>query len=324
MRASIIVLSWNGADDLPDCLDAVLAQEGAVADLLVVDNGSVDGSSALVRERYPNARLVENSRNLGFAAGMNVGMRLLRDAAEPPDVVVLLNQDTIVAPDWLHSILAPFEQDERIGAVGCKIYYPDGRTLQHAGAWIELGRAIPRHYGYGELDTGQYDQPRAVEYVTGAALALRMGALDQVALLDEGYTHFIEDVDLCWRLRRAGYLVHYAPAAKLRHGESRSVADPVRRSALFNRNRLRYVVKTTPPDLLWNNFLVAERAYLAASEDGPDMRALRWAYLDGIMCRAEWCHARAQYYHVTPAERARLDNLCADLRRNLAAFGRDR
>ncbi|HET9223858.1 MAG TPA: glycosyltransferase family 2 protein [Roseiflexaceae bacterium] len=320
MRATIIVLSWNGADELPACLDAVLSQAGAAADLLVVDNGSVDGSAALVRERYPAVRLVENARNLGFAAGMNVGMRLLRAAAEPPDVVVLLNQDTVVAPNWLRSILEPFEQDERIGAVGSKIYYPDGRTLQHAGAWIEPGRAIPRHYGYGEIDRGQYDQPRDVEYVTGAALALRMRALDQVGLLDEGYTHFVEDVDLCWRLRRASYLVHYAPTATLRHAESTSVADWLRRVRLFNRNRLRYVVKTAPPELLWTDFLVAERAYLAASAGGPDLRALRWAYLDGILCRAEWRRAREQYYAVTPDERARLNNLCAELCRSVIAY----
>jgi GT2 family glycosyltransferase len=320
MRAAIIVLAWNGLGELPACLDSALSQADATADLLVVDNGSVDGSGALVRERYPTVRLVENNRNLGFAAGMNVGMRLLREAPDPPQVVVLLNQDTVVAPDWLRSILAPFEQDERIGAVGCKIYYSDGRTLQHAGAWIEPGRAIPRHYGYGESDQGQYDRPRAVEYVTGAAIALRMRALDEIGLLDEGYTHFIEDVDLCWRLRRASYLVHYAPAAMLRHAESTSVAGWLRRAQLFNRNRLRYVVKTTPPELLWNDFLVAERAYLAAFPGGPDMRALRWAYLDGIMCRVEWRRAREQYYHVTPAERARLDNMCAELRRDVVAY----
>src|SRR5262245_6689364 len=160
MRAAIIVLAWNGLGELPACLDSALSQVDGAADLLVVDNGSVDGSGALVRERYPTVRLVENNRNLGFAAGMNVGMRLLREAADPPHVVVLLNQDTVVAPDWLRSILAPFEQDERIGAVGCKIYYADGRTLQHAGAWIEPGRTMPRHYGYGEIDQGQHDRPR--------------------------------------------------------------------------------------------------------------------------------------------------------------------
>src|SRR5690242_2089522 len=125
MKATVIVLSWNGAGHLPGCLDALRAQRHTPADLLVVDNGSSDGSAELVRSRYPQARLVENGRNLGFSAGMNVGIRLLREAPEPPDAVVLLNQDTLVEPDWLKNVLAPLAADERTGAVGCKIYYPD-------------------------------------------------------------------------------------------------------------------------------------------------------------------------------------------------------
>jgi GT2 family glycosyltransferase len=323
MKAVVIVLSWNGADELPACLDALLAQEGAAADVLVVDNGSADGSAALVRERYPAMRLAENGRNLGFSAGMNVGMRLLRDAPEPPDMVVLLNQDTVVAPDWLRSILAPFEHDERIGAVGCKIYYPDGRTLQHAGAWLETARAVPHHYGYGEPDTGRYDQPRPVEYVTGAAIALRRSALDEVGLFDEGFSPaYFEEIDLCWRLRRAGYLVHYAPAATLRHAESRSTSDPVRLNALVNRNRLRFVVKTYPAERIWGEFLVAERARLAMLTQGLEARMLRRAYLEGILASAEWVAARADFYPVDAGEAERLGRLCADLRRDMAAFDR--
>jgi O-antigen biosynthesis protein len=325
MKAAVIVLGWNGADELPACLDALLAQQDAEAQLLVVDNGSTDGSAALVRERYPQARLVENQRNLGFSAGMNAGMRLLRESTEPPDVMVLLNQDTVVAPDWLRAILVPFEQDAQIGAVGCKIYYPDGRTLQHAGAWIEPGRAISRHYGYGELDEGQYDQPREVDYVTGAAMALRMRALDEVGLFDEGYSPaYYEEIDLCWRLRRAGYLVHYAPAATLRHAESGSSADRMRLLALVNRNRLRYVIKTFPSEQLWGEFIVAERLQLSLLVRGIEARFLSRAYLEGILQREEWIAARARYHTVTPAEKEALRQLCANLRRDLNAFAHER
>jgi GT2 family glycosyltransferase len=325
MQATVIVLSWNGARYLPGCLDALLAQQGAEANLLVVDNGSTDGSADLVRERYPAVRLVENGRNLGFSAGMNVGMRLLRDSAKPPDVVVLLNQDTLVAPDWLHNILLPFQQDERIGAVGCKIYYPDGRTLQHAGAWLESARAVSHHYGYRELDQGQHDRPRSVEYVTGAAMALRMRALDEVCLFDEGYSPaYFEEIDLCWRLRRAGYLVHYAPSASLRHDESSSIADPVRLNALVNRNRLRFVVKTFPTERIWGEFVVAERARMAVVQHGLEARFLRRAYLEGVLHSAEWIAARGRYYDVTGDEALRLGRLCANLRHDMAAFDRAR
>jgi GT2 family glycosyltransferase len=325
MRAAVIVLSWNGAADLPACLDALLAQAGAEADVLVVDNGSADGSAALVRERYPAARLAENGRNLGFSGGMNVGIRLLRESPEPPDAVVLLNQDTVVAPDWLRNILAPFEQDARIGAVGCKIYYPDGRTLQHAGGWIEPGRALGRHYGHGDTDEGQYDRPRECEWVTGAALALRMRALDECGLFDEGYyPGYYEDVDLCWRLRRAGYLVHYAPGAALRHAESRSTAGRIHLHALVNRNRLRFVVKTFPADRLWAEFALAERVRIELLINGAEARFLSRAYLEGILRRDEWIAARARLYPMSSAEAERAGNLCAELRRCLVARLRER
>lgn len=325
MSAAVIVLSWNGAEHLGGCLRAAQAQRGAQAALLVVDNGSTDGSAALVRRDFPAARLVENGRNLGFSAGMNVGLRLLRAAPEPPELVVLLNQDTLVDPDWLRHLLAPFAADARIAAVGCKIYYPDGRTIQHAGKLIEPGRAMTRHIGYRERDCGQHDRPREVEGVTGAALALRMSALGEVGLFDEGYSPaYFEDDDLCWRLRRAGYRVYYEPRATLRHAESRSIPDLVRRSALMNRNRLRFVVKTFPPEQLWHDFLLAERLRMASVRHGAEARSLRLAYLDGAMRSREWIDARARYYPVAPPEARRLERLCLDLRREMAGFDRER
>lgn len=322
MNATVIVLSWNGADVLGDCLQALAVQEPVPADVLVVDNGSADDSAALVHERFPQFACAENGRNLGFAAGMNSGMRRLLEREQPPDAIVLLNQDTIVAPDWLAQILAPLDAEPRVAAVGCKIFYPDGETIQHAGAWLQMPRAINRHFGWQERDQGQYDQPSDVDVVTGAALALRVSALREVGLLDEGYTHYYEDIDLCWRLRRAGYMVRYQPSATLRHAESQSVPDVVRRSMLFNRNRLRFVVKALPSDLFWNDFLAAERLNLALHAVGPEGCALRRAYLDGIWHAREWRAAREQFYPVPPDERARFDALFGQLRYELAQFDR--
>jgi GT2 family glycosyltransferase len=322
MSAAVVVLSWNGENELGACLEALRDQDSGPADVLVVDNGSSDRSVALVRERFPAVQCIENGRNLGFARGMNVGMRALMERPTPPDAIVLLNQDTIVAPDWLRQILAPFAEAERIAAVGCKIYYPDGQTIQHAGAWIQLPRAFGQHIGWRERDTGQYDEPRDMETVTGAAIALRVSSLYEVGLLDEGYTHYYEDSDLCWRLRRAGYRVRYAPLATLRHAESQSLPDFVRRSTLLNRNRLRFIVKTMPSELLWTDFVLAERVYLALHAVGPEGRALRRAYMEGILHGQAWRAAREQFYHVTPSERARLETLCAGLRHDLIAFDR--
>ena len=325
MRAAVIVLAWNGAAHLPRCLGALQAQRDADVDVLVVDNGSIDRSVALVREQFSDFELIENGRNLGFSRGMNIGIRRLQERSEPPDVVVLLNQDTVVAADWLAQILMPFTHDATIGAVGCKIYYPDGRTIQHAGKLIDSGRAMSRHFGYGERDEGQYDEARAFDSVTGAALALRMSALDEVGLLDEGYSPaYFEDDDLCWRLRCAGYLVWYAPQATLRHVESSSISDVVRRSTLMNRNRLRFVVKTFPADQIWTHFWLAERMRMALIPNGGEARTLRRAYFEGHFCIDEWLSARSNYHPMADGEARQLRRLCSDLQREMTACDRAR
>lgn len=325
MRAAVIVLAWNGAAHLPRCLGALQAQRGADVDVLVVDNGSIDRSAALVCEQFPDFELIQNNHNLGFSRGMNIGIRRLQERSESPDVVVLLNQDTVVAVDWLAQILVPFMHDATIGAVGCKIYYPDGRTIQHAGKLIDSGRAMSRHFGYGELDEGQYDEARTLDAVTGAALALRVSALNEVGILDEGYSPaYFEDDDLCWRLRRAGYLVWYAPQATLQHVESSSISDVVRRSTLMNRNRLRFVVKTFPKDQIWTHFWLAECLRMALIPNGSEARTLRRAYFEGHFCIDEWLSARSSYHPVSDGEARQLRRLCSDLQREMVACDRVR
>lgn len=230
-----------------------------------------------------------------------------------------------MSPDWVEQLVAPFGEDERIGAVGCKIFYPDGVTLQHAGGVLDGARASSTHRGYGERDMGQYDQPCELEFVTGAALALRLSALAEVGLFDEGYNPaYYEEVDLCWRLRRAGYTVRYQPTATLRHAESASITNLVRRSTLANRNRLRFVVKTFDSERLWNDFLLAERMRLATLPNSTETEVLRRAYLEGVLQREEWIAARAQFHPLRDGETARLRQLCAGLRRDMVAFDRGR
>ena len=320
MRVTLVVLSWNGSACLRECLTAVLSQQHVEAEVLLVDNGSVDRSVPLVQQHFPTVQVAQNRHNLGFSAGMNVGMRLLRQKPQPPDVIVLLNQDTVVAPDWLSHLLEPFS-DQAVGAVGCKIYYPDQRTLQHAGGIIEPGRAMTRHFGYGERDQGQYNQPRDLEFLTAAALALRMTALDKIGLFDEGYSPaYYEDGDLCWRLRRAGYRLRYQPTATLYHAESRSTRDMLRRSTLMHRNRLRFVVKTFPEERIWADFFTAECARMAAIPDSTEARTLRRAYLEGSLRIEEWLTARAQYQALPTATAQRLRRLCTDLRSAISSF----
>lgn len=253
---SAIVLCWNGAPFVSACLTSLLTQTLREIEIIVVDNASTDDTVTLVEHAYPQVTLIRNARNLGFAGGMNVGL----EAARAP-VVVLLNQDVILDPDCLDQIAAAFATEERVGAVGAKLYFPDRLTLQHAGGRLDQPLALGQHRGYGEIDVGQYDTPCDVEYVTGAVLGLRRAALDEVGRLDERFwPGYFEEVDLCRRLRAAGWRVLYWPPAVAVHRESASLGKNTDRYyAAYHRSRLRYQLKHLAP-AEWRAFVAAEAA----------------------------------------------------------------
>ncbi|MCX7013394.1 MAG: glycosyltransferase family 2 protein [Candidatus Sumerlaeota bacterium] len=236
---SVIIITLNGADVIDGCLRSLLANEGPRFEILVVDNGSTDSTARLVGERFPQARLIHLPRNLGFAGGANVGIQASRG-----EIVVLLNDDTICAPDLLVELARPLLDDPAIGVVGAKIYYPDGRTLQHAGGEI-AANALTRHIGYEEIDRGQHDAPRDVDYVSGCCMAVRRDVFRRIGLLDPQYFPiYFEEVELCVRARKAGWRVITAPRATLRHLESKTqVRFSPRFNYRYNRGRLRFMLK---------------------------------------------------------------------------------
>jgi GT2 family glycosyltransferase len=276
MKASVIVLSWNGRADLPECLAALAAQEFADWELLVVDNGSTDGSAEYVQEQYPRVRLIRNQDNLGFAAGNNRGLR-----AATGDVLVLLNQDTVVHPGWLQALADAFEADPRCGIAGAKALYPDGR-IQHAGGYVDA-RGKASHFGYREPDSGQFDEQREVDFVTGAALAISRAALEEIGPLDERFhLAYYEDVDWCYRAHEANYRVLYAPKAVLVHKERSTSSDGGHDSVYhFHCNRLRFVFKHWPVKSLREEFVALERAWLEGLPAGDErlVAAMQHAYL---------------------------------------------
>lgn len=277
VEASVIIPAWNGREFLPDCLDAVLAQEGVQFEVLVVDDHSPDDSADLVSRHYPQVRLLRNEHNLGFAGACNVGLRAARGA-----ILVLLNQDTVVRPGWLAALVRMFDA-ERVGVVGCKILYPDGQTVQHAGGWIEWPLGLTYHYGHHEPDDGRWDEPRPVDFVTGASMALRRSVLDTVGLLDEGFwPGYFEDTDFCVRAGQAGYEVWYTPEAVLVHQESGAQRDPRERWEAHHRGRLRFVLKHLPPERFLAQFGPAEERHQPSLIAELGSRPLCRAYLEAI------------------------------------------
>ena len=290
MNASVVIPMWNGMAYIRQCLDAVFTQEPPAGEVIVVDNASTDGSADLVAQIFPRARLIRNARNLGFAAACNAGL-----AASGGDVLVLLNQDTIVRSNWLAALVEGLASDPSIGVAGAKALYPDG-TIQHAGGYLdELGGG--HHYGQGQVDRGQYDLEQDVAYVTGASLAISRPALEAIGPLDENYAPaYFEDVDWCLRARAAGLRVRYIPRAVMVHHEASMLADKSHEGMyLPHRNRLRLVLKHWSIERLRDEFLPAEKRCIEsqAGEGERFITAVHHAYLYQLLNLADilaWRH----------------------------------
>ncbi len=276
--ATIIILNWNGKAYLEACLTALLDQTYKPQEILLADNASTDDSRALVRESFPTVKIIENERNLGYAGGNNAALRQVDS-----ETAVLVNPDIVVARDWLENLLAPFAIDKTIGIVGSRLLYPGKeRQLQHAGGLITHPQAMPAHRGMYEEDKGQFDELADVDFVTGAAIAVRREVLETAGLLDEGYFMYFEDADWCAKARRSGFRVVYAPRATAVHDESaiavRGSASYLRR---FHSGRWRYLLNHFAPAEIINETLPAEATWLEGIE-GDERRALGWAYQDSI------------------------------------------
>ena len=160
--------------------------------------------------------------------------------------------------------MLPIASDAQIGVAGCKLYYPGHSLLQHAGGFINEEQGFPGHFGLREVDIGQYDMLRDVDYVIGAALAVRRQILEQIGLLDDGFFLFFEDTDFCFRVRRAGYRVVYVPKATAVHVES---VKTQKGSDFYLRHmyasRWRFLLKHYSMTHLTEKTVPAERSWLA-------------------------------------------------------------
>ena len=141
MRVSVILLSWNGMDDLGNALEALQAQSSSGVEIIVVDNASTDGSAEFVERYYPDVSLIRSPCNVGFAGGNNRGLEVATGK-----VLVLLNQDTIVRRGWLNALVAALAGNPRSGIVGAKALFPDGR-IQHAGGFVDVRGSAARMSG---------------------------------------------------------------------------------------------------------------------------------------------------------------------------------
>ena len=223
-RVWVVVLTWNGWRVAESCLDSLEPAMRRGVHVLVVDNGSSDGTPRQVRAEFPDVVLVENQDNLGFAAGNNVGIeRALEGGAE---YVVLLNQDAIVAPDCIDELVAAARRHPSAGTVSAKIYYLHApQRLWFAGASFSTRSGSSRHLGQGEVDRGQHDVEREIDRGCACAMLISKRALEAVGLFDERLFLYGEEIDFALRERRAGFVDVYAPRARAWHLVSHSSND---------------------------------------------------------------------------------------------------
>ena len=256
-QVTIIVLNWNGLNDTVQCLESLSRLDHPFYEIVVVDNDSTDGSVPAIRARYPDVVIIETGENLGYTGGNNVGIRYA--LGRGADYVLLLNNDTVVDPAFLHILVDAAETESAVGIAGPTIYYyerPD--VIWSVGGAIDWRRGSTRMMGLDERDEGQFGQvPRTVDFVTGCALLVKRAVLAQVGLLDERFFTYYEETEWCMRVARAGFKILHVPQAKIWHKIS-----PIAREAssqvhyYMTRNRLLFLKLARAGIAPWLNTLL--------------------------------------------------------------------
>ena len=265
---SIIVLNWNGRPYLAECLESLRSQSyDGPHQVVLVDNGSQDGSADLVASSFPEVRLIRSPVNLGFAAGNNLAARQL-----DTDLLAFLNNDTRTDPRWLDELVRSVTEASDVACAGGRILSWDGRTVDFIGGGATL-TGLGIQFGYGQ--PASVDAPAGdILFACGGSMIVKRDPYLQVGGLDDDYFLFYEDVDLGWRFWLAGYRVRYAPGAIMyhrHHGGTRRFEDE-RLAVLYERNALytiyknyddRHLAAVLPAALL----LAAERATVLSGID---------------------------------------------------------
>ncbi len=225
LDVSVIIASWNTRDILRNCLHSVYEHCGDVSlEVIVVDNASADGSANMVATRFPQARIIRNSDNRGFAAANNQGIALAQGR-----YVLLLNSDTVVIDEAVARAVAFADDHPDVGIVGCRTVFPDGRlqyncykfpslitlalTLSHLSRTLRRNRFFGRY----RLTWWDYNSVRQVDAVAGCFMLARRQAIDDVGPMAEQYFMYSEDTDWCWRFHRRGWKTVYTPDARIVH-----------------------------------------------------------------------------------------------------------
>jgi len=241
-------VNWNTHELLRRCLAAVHTTVRTPYELLVVDNGSDDGSPAMVREQFPDAILIANDTNRGFAAAVNQAL-----ARAGGQMFLLLNSDTHVKPEAVDTLVQWLRAHPRVGICGGRLRNDRGQmqlsfgafpTIRHEAVRKWVWNPLARHPWGTRVLEWRYRRPAPVDWVLGACLMIRRDTVTRIGLLDEGFFFYFEEVDWCLRARRAGWEVWLVPHAEVIHLGGQSVArDPQRLALEYRKSQRRFYQK---------------------------------------------------------------------------------
>lgn len=292
IQITIVILNWNGKKDTAECLESIrnLTIFNFQFSIIVVDNGSTDGSVPVIKKRFPEVEIVETGKNLGFAAGNNVGVKkAIEDGA---DFVLVLNNDTTVDKNLLLHFIEAADSHKDAGILSPMIYFSrgyeyhkeryskseQGKVIWYAGGVIDWGNINASNYGVDDTDIGQYGKIREIDFATGAAIFIRREVVERVGMFNEKYFLYLEDADLSQRAIKAGRKIIFVPQAKVWHKVSQSseIGSDLN-DYYITRNRLLFGLKYAP--LRAKIALIRESLKLLASGRKWQKKGVRDFYL---------------------------------------------
>jgi hypothetical protein len=240
---SIVSINYNSLSDTLEFLESLTAITYTNYEVIIVDNASKVNPKETIAKKYPNTEIIVSSTNLGFAGGNNLGISRAKG-----EYILLLNNDTLLQPHFLEPLVEFMESHPDAGMASPKVLYPDGKTVQYAGAQslnVYTGRG--KRIGLFDIDNGQYDKIYKTDLGHGAALIIPRKVIDEIGMMPELYFLYYEEHDWCEQVKRRGYNMYYIGTSTVIHKESISVGGGESYTKVYymNRNRLLYMLRNS-------------------------------------------------------------------------------
>ena len=245
-KVGVVIVTYNSKKYIESCLDSVL-NSNTPLEIIIIDNASTDTTVRLLQKRYPDVCLFQNQKNLGFGAGINIGLRhLLKKGGF--DYILLLNPDTLVSKNLIEELIKPFSNQNKIGVTGPIITYQEKSKIWFAGGYFNKLFCFSRHpFMDKDINTVHITSGKT-DFITGGCLMIKREVIDKVGLLDEKYFLYFEDVFFSTKVRKAGYTCHLVAKPLVSHlvsavtGEAGTNRMTPLRAYYFARNPLLYIM----------------------------------------------------------------------------------